>query len=121
MKLIIPITLGTLLTVSALPSLAASHSDAPLIKQDPQVNITDVYAFVGTKYNDSSVEVLNVVVQVRPFSDPGDPGFHVFLDCKSRCPFRGRRPPDGSARPSGCGTTATWLKHPAGSHLSSPR
>ena len=30
---------------------AASHSDAPLIKQDPQANITDVYAFVGTKHN----------------------------------------------------------------------
>ena len=28
----------------------ASHSDAPLIKQDPQANITDVYAFIGTKY-----------------------------------------------------------------------
>jgi len=26
---------------------AASHSDAPLIKQDPQANLTDVYAFVG--------------------------------------------------------------------------
>ena len=51
---------------------AASHSDAPLIKQDPQANITDVYAFIGTKYNDASVKVLNVVVHVRPFSEPGD-------------------------------------------------
>ena len=51
---------------------AASHSDAPLIKQDPQVNLTDVYAFVGTKYNDPSVKVLNVLVSVRPFCDPGD-------------------------------------------------
>jgi hypothetical protein len=54
------------------PSRAASHSDAPLIKQDPQANITDVYAFIGTKYNDASVKVLNVVVHVRPFSEPGD-------------------------------------------------
>lgn len=51
---------------------AASHSDAPLIKQDPQANITDVYAFVGTKFNNASQKVLNVVVHVRPFSDPGD-------------------------------------------------
>lgn len=51
---------------------AASHSDAPLIKQDPQANLTDVYAFIGTKYNDSNQKVLNVLVSVRPFSEPGD-------------------------------------------------
>jgi Domain of unknown function (DUF4331) len=50
----------------------ASHSDAPLIKQDPQANITDVYAFIGTKYDDASQKVLNVVVHTRPFSEPGD-------------------------------------------------
>lgn len=53
-------------------ALASSHSDAPLIKQDPQANLTDLYAFIGTKYDDPSVKVLNVVVAVRPFSDPGD-------------------------------------------------
>lgn len=51
---------------------AASHSDAPLIKQDPQANITDVYAFIGEKYDAPAIKVLNVVVQVRPFSEPGD-------------------------------------------------
>lgn len=51
---------------------AANHSDAPLIKLDPQVNLTDTYAFVGTKSDNPSVRVLNVVVQVRPFSEPGD-------------------------------------------------
>ncbi len=51
---------------------ASSHSDAPLIKQDPQANLTDLYAFVGTKFNDPSVKVLNVLVSVRPFSEPGD-------------------------------------------------
>lgn len=60
---------------------AASHSDAPLIKQDPQANITDVYAFIGQKYNDPSVKVLNVAVQVRPFSEPGDgPHYDRFAD-----------------------------------------
>lgn len=53
-------------------TIASSHSDAPLIKQDPQANLTDVYAFVGTKYNDPNQRVLNVLVSVRPFSDPGD-------------------------------------------------
>jgi hypothetical protein len=51
---------------------AASHSDAPLIKQDPQANLTDVYAFIGTKYNAPGVKVLNVIVHVHPFSEPGD-------------------------------------------------
>ena len=51
---------------------ASSHSDAPLIKQDPQANLTDVYAFVGTRYNDPTQKVLNVLVSVRPFSEPGD-------------------------------------------------
>ncbi len=51
---------------------ASSHSDAPLIKQDPQANLTDVYAFVGVKYDDPSVRVLNVIANVRPFSEPGD-------------------------------------------------
>jgi hypothetical protein len=55
-----------------VPTQAASHSDAPLIKQDPQANITDVYAFIGSKYNNPAEKVLNVVVHVRPFSEPGD-------------------------------------------------
>ena len=56
----------------ACAAFAASHSDAPLSKQDPQTNLTDVYAFIGTKYNDPSVKVFNVVVHVRPFCEPGD-------------------------------------------------
>lgn len=60
---------------------AASHSDAPLIKQDPQANITDVYAFIGTRYNNAQQTVLNVIVQVRPFSEPGDgPHYDRFAD-----------------------------------------
>jgi hypothetical protein len=63
---------GTAMMVSNNEALASSHSDAPLIKQDPQANLTDVYAFVGRKYNDPSVQVLNVMASVRPFSEPGD-------------------------------------------------
>lgn len=60
---------GMAWTVSVL---ASSHSDAPLSKQDPQTNLTDVYAFIGRKYDDAAVKMLNVVVNVRPFSEPGD-------------------------------------------------
>lgn len=45
---------------------ASSHSDAPLSKQDPQTNLTDVYAFMGAN------NTLNIVVNCRPFSEPGD-------------------------------------------------
>ncbi|GHC47095.1 DUF4331 domain-containing protein [Roseibacillus persicicus] len=60
------------LILSSGVTFASSHSDAPLIKQDPQANLTDVYAFVGTKYDDPNQNVLNVLVSVRPFSEPGD-------------------------------------------------
>lgn len=49
---------------------ASSHSDAPLIKQDPQANLTDVYAFV--RQCPTGEKVLVVEVSVRPFSEPGD-------------------------------------------------
>jgi hypothetical protein len=68
-------TLTSLTAASALlcgTAFAASHSDAPLIKLDPQANITDVYAFVGSKYDAPATKVLNVIVHVRPFSEPGD-------------------------------------------------
>ncbi len=49
---------------------ASSHSDAPLIKLDPQANLTDVYAFVRTR--PSGEKVLVVEVNVHPFMEPGD-------------------------------------------------
>ena len=48
---------------------ASSHSDAPLIKLDPQVNLTDVYGFIRVE---GGVKYLNILVNVRPFSNPGD-------------------------------------------------
>jgi hypothetical protein len=66
------LSLALTLAVAATGVQAASHSDAPLIKQDPQANLTDVYAFIGTRYNDPTQQVLNVIVHVRPFSEPGD-------------------------------------------------
>jgi hypothetical protein len=49
---------------------ASSHSDAPLIKLDPQANLTDVYAFVRTRPGGQKVLVMEI--SVRPFSEPGD-------------------------------------------------
>ena len=54
----------------APPASASSHSDAPLIKLDPQANLTDVYAFVTAK--EDGQKYLTVEVSVRPFSEPGD-------------------------------------------------
>lgn len=50
---------------------ASGHADAPLIAQDPLADITDVYAFLGTKFDDAGVTVLNVIVHVKPFCEPG--------------------------------------------------
>jgi hypothetical protein len=47
-------------------TFASSHSDAPLSKQDPQTNLTDLYAFMTPN------NTLTVVVSCRPFSEPGD-------------------------------------------------
>jgi Domain of unknown function (DUF4331) len=67
------LALGALSTIGAAPAvLASNHSDAPLIKQDPQANLTDVYAFIGTRYDNPSIKVLNVSMSFRPFSEPGD-------------------------------------------------
>jgi hypothetical protein len=60
---------GAALLIPGLSALAASHSDAPLIKLDPQANITDVYAFIRVV---NGVKVLDVHVSCRPFSNPGD-------------------------------------------------
>ena len=49
---------------------ASSHSDAPLIKLDPQANLTDVYAFVRTR--PSGERALVVEINVHPFVEPGD-------------------------------------------------
>ncbi len=58
------------LGLSGGPAHASSHSDAPLIKLDPQANLTDVYAFRRTLSN--GTQALVVEVSVRPFSEPGD-------------------------------------------------
>jgi hypothetical protein len=56
--------------MAGIAALASSHSDAPLIKLDPQANLTDVYAFIRQRPNGQ--KVLVVEVNVHPFCEPGD-------------------------------------------------
>jgi hypothetical protein len=52
------VALGAIAPITSVPQvLASNHSDAPLIKQDPQANLTDVYAFIGTRYDNPSEKV----------------------------------------------------------------
>ena len=61
---------GAALALPGMPTGASSHSDAPLIKLDPQANLTDVYAFIRVRPD--GTKVLVTEVSVRPFSEPGD-------------------------------------------------
>ena len=69
---LLPVLGAIWILASAPAALASNHSDAPLSKQDPLTNLTDVYAFVGTRYDNPSVKVLNVSMSFRPFLEPGD-------------------------------------------------
>lgn len=62
------------LTLALISSPAYGDGGAPRIRQDPQANLADVYAFVGTKYDEPTKEVLNVVVHVHRFAVPADGG-----------------------------------------------
>jgi hypothetical protein len=52
----------------AMPVMASSHMDAPLITLDPAANTTDVYAFVQ---NENGVKTLITALGVYPFEEPG--------------------------------------------------
>jgi hypothetical protein len=72
LSLAVPLAAGLLAALlgQPIPARASSHSDAPLIKLDPQANLTDVYAFIRQRPTGQRVLVLEV--SVRPFSEPGD-------------------------------------------------
>ena len=76
----------------------SNHSDAPLIKQDPQANLTDVYAFIGTKYDNPSVKVLNVSMSFRPFSEPGDGAMYERFADNARYSFHLTDPNTGRTK-----------------------
>jgi hypothetical protein len=70
-KLAAAAVLATTLCLTQAPNAnASSHSDAPLIKLDPQANLSDVYAFI--RMRPTGEKVLVVEVNVHPFIEPGD-------------------------------------------------
>ncbi len=75
--LVAGLALGTLGPGS---SDASSHREAPLISADPQVDNTDVYAFVSPDAPDTVTLISNFV----PFEEPaGGPNFYPFAAQKS--------------------------------------
>jgi Domain of unknown function (DUF4331) len=63
--------------ISAVPSNASSHREAPSITEDPVADLTDLYAFVSPDRPDSTTFVINT----DPFQNPGGgPNFSKFGD-----------------------------------------
>ena len=72
--------LAVVVALAALPMApgrASSHREAPLVSGDPQVDTTDVYAFVSPD-NPNTVTLISSWI---PFEDPaGGPNFFKFSD-----------------------------------------
>jgi hypothetical protein len=93
------ISLGAIAALAAgTIATASNHSDAPLIKQDPQANLTDVYAFIGTRYDNPSIPVLNVSMSFRPFSEPGDGAMYERFADDARYSFHVTDPVTGQTK-----------------------
>jgi len=59
------------------PGVASSHREAPLVSADPQVDGTDLYAFVSPDKPDTVTLISNWI----PFEEPaGGPNFYAFSD-----------------------------------------
>jgi hypothetical protein len=64
---------GLLSALSPSPGLASSHREAPLVSADPQVDNTDLYAFVSP----DRPETVTLVSSWIPFEEPaGGPNFY---------------------------------------------
>lgn len=78
------LTAATALAAAALaavpattPTMASSHREAPLISQDPNADITDVYAFVSP----DAPTTVTLSMSVIPFEDPaGGPNYYRLAD-----------------------------------------
>ncbi|HVF76420.1 MAG TPA: DUF4331 domain-containing protein [Acidimicrobiales bacterium] len=65
----------SLLAVTAVPASGASHREAPLTAADPQIDATDLYAFVSPDAQDTVTLVSNWI----PFQEPaGGPNFYLW-------------------------------------------
>ncbi|MCA1727804.1 MAG: DUF4331 domain-containing protein, partial [Actinobacteria bacterium] len=66
---------GLVSTLGPTSGIASSHREAPLIAGDPQMDNTDVYAFVSPDRPDSVTLISNWI----PFQEPaGGPNFYAF-------------------------------------------
>ena len=66
---------ATAFGVSAVPSFASSHREAPLIAGEPQLDNTDLYAFVSPDKADTVTIIANWI----PIQEPtGGPNFYPF-------------------------------------------
>src|SRR2546430_2428335 len=66
---------GVITGLGPAPGSASSHREAPLVAADPQVDGTDLYAFVSPDKPSTSTIVSNWI----PFEEPaGGPNFYSF-------------------------------------------
>ncbi len=80
--LALALTAGAIALVASLvrgpspePAVASSHSEAPLISQDPRADNTDLYAFVSPDRPDTVTIVANYIPLEAPASGPNFPSF----------------------------------------------
>jgi hypothetical protein len=73
------VMLATAALVAGMPlaTRASSHREAPNTSTDPQVDATDLYAWVSNDRSDSVTFVANYVPMIAPYSGPN---FHRFGD-----------------------------------------
>src|SRR5207249_9880453 len=66
---------GVVTGLGPAPSVASSHREAPLVAADPQIDSTDLYAFVSPDKPDMVTLISNWI----PFEEPaGGPNFYSF-------------------------------------------
>jgi len=66
---------GVVTGLGPAPSVASSHREAPLVAADPQIDSTDLYAFVSPDKPDTVTLISNWI----PFEEPaGGPNFYSF-------------------------------------------
>src|SRR4051812_2104 len=75
----VALTLLLILTKAQGPSsaFASSHSEAPLISQDPRADNTDLYAFVSPENTNTVTMIANYIPLEQPASGPN---FYSFDD-----------------------------------------
>jgi hypothetical protein len=74
-RVLLGVTGMAMLALTATPAFASSHREAPLIKDDPAADLTDVYAWRDAR-NSSK---LNLLMSAVPLQEPGDaPNYYDF-------------------------------------------